>query len=84
MEHLTKKTVYKVCDRLWEANGSLKGIASLFSLTNNEVYFEKEEFIGISYMLNKIGEELGILEDILRSGKDNSANARYGLALDEE
>ncbi len=84
MDHLNKKLVFKICDRLWVANGSLKGLGGLFTQGTREMSFEDEEFYGVGQLLKSIGDELAILEDILRCGKDSTADKRNGVDDDDE
>mgnify|MGYP003683840749 CR=1 FL=1 len=79
MEHLSKKVLFKVCDRLDIAKGSLTGLSGLFTQDIRASCFENGELIGIGQLLNKIGEEIGILEDILRSGEDSTIAERNGF-----
>jgi len=79
MEHLNKKKLYKVCDRLWHAHGSLKGLGGLFTQGARDVVFDDGELYGIGLLLKKISEELEILEDVLRCGYDSGADERNGI-----
>ncbi|MCB0368134.1 MAG: hypothetical protein KDD50_00645 [Bdellovibrionales bacterium] len=82
MNHLSKEKLEKVCERLWCAHGSLKGLGGLFTQGCRDICFDDGEFYGIGLLLKKMSEELEILEDILRCGKDSAANERNGLSSD--
>ncbi|USN48526.1 MAG: hypothetical protein H6626_05385 [Pseudobdellovibrionaceae bacterium] len=78
MEHLTQKKLDVVCNRLWHAHGSLRGLGGLFTQGNRDTVFEDGELYGVGLLIKKIGEELEILEDILRCGHDSGADERNG------
>jgi len=78
------KLLDKICERLWIASGSLKGIGSLFTQDQKEICLDSDEFYGIGQLLKTISEELSILEDLIRSGCDSMANKRNGLEEEDE
>ena len=80
MRHLeNQKLVNKICERIWTASGSLRGIGSLFLQDHKEICLDSDEFYGIGQLLKTISEELSILEDLIRSGDDSMASVRNGL-----
>jgi hypothetical protein len=79
MKHLNKKVLFKVCDRLDVAKGSLIGLSGLLAQDNRDSCIENSELNGLGQLLNKMSEELGVLEDILRSGKDSTIAERNGF-----
>jgi len=79
LNHLDDKILNMVVERLWDAQGSIRGLAALFMQGSNEVSLEGSDCYGIGQLLGKISEELGILEDILRCGEDSTANKRNGV-----
>jgi hypothetical protein len=81
MKHLNRKVLFKVCDRLDVAKGSLAGLSGLLTQDIRASCFENGELIGLGQLLNKIGEEIGILEDILRSGEDSTIAVQRQLFL---
>lgn len=84
MDHLNQKVIDKVKERLWIICGSLRGLGSLFRQTNTSAVFETEELFGIGQLLEKLSEEVGILEDILNCGYDSTADERNGVDSEEE
>lgn len=80
MKHLNKKVLFKVCDRLDVTKDSLIGLSGLLlAQDNRDSCIENSELNGLGQLLNKISEELGVLEDILRSGKNSTIAERNGF-----
>lgn len=84
MNHLNKKLIDKVCDRLWEVEGSLKGLGGLFTKSLNNFCFEGEEVFGIGQLLKKLADEISRSEDILRCGYDSRAQAEFEKNEDDD
>jgi hypothetical protein len=78
MEHLSKKKLDKVCERIWQVHGSLKGLGGLFTQGTRDICFDDSEFFGIGQLLKTLGEELEVLEDVLMCGEDSTLKSRYG------
>lgn len=72
------KVKVKVCERLYILSSSLIGIGALFQQPNREIPLESPEINGIENLLQKLGEEAQILEDLLQSGSDSTAVDRNG------
>ena len=53
-EHLNSKLIEKVCERLWIAQSSLKGVGSLFSQDFRAICFDSDELYGIGQLLKKL------------------------------
>lgn len=87
---MSKKQGDAICERLWIASGSLKGLAALFTQGTRDPCFDGDDLYGIGQLLGKIGEEFSVLEDLLRSGADSMASRCSGIeggnenAKDEE
>ncbi len=84
IEHLNDKIISSVADRVYTTSSSLKGLASILTQTSRETCLKQSEFCGIGHLMEKMGEELEVLEDILRCGKDSTVNERYGLVISTE
>ena len=85
VNHLNAKILNKVTDRLYSVQGSLKGVSGLFMLGGRrELDLEDAQFFGVGQLLEKLAEEVGILEDILTSGQDSMADVRNGMDKDKE
>ena len=84
MQHVTKKLLYKSCDRIGSVNGSLKGLGGLFTVGASDICLDGDEFYGIGLLLEKLSEELSAIEDLLRCGRDSMADERNGLDEDSD
>jgi hypothetical protein len=78
--HINKKVLFKVCDRIDDAKGSLMGMSGLLRQTSNDICFTNGELYGLGQLLKKISEELDVVEDILRCGEDSTADERNGFS----
>lgn len=45
---------------------------------------DDSEFFGVGLLLKSLGEELEVIEDVLRSGEDSTVKTRYGADEEEE
>jgi len=68
----------KVCERLYVLSSSLAGLGALFQQPNREIPLDSSEMNGVGNLLQKLGEEAQILEDLLRCGSDSTAQERNG------
>ena len=62
-------SIYKICDRLDRASGSLKGLAGLLCQSSRDICFADGELYGLGQLVGSIADELHFLEDTLRSGR---------------
>ena len=74
MDDINKELINEVCERVWTVNGSLRGVGGLLVRPSKESEITSEELYGLGQLLQKLAEELGILEDILRCGYSTIGN----------
>lgn len=84
MEHLTKKLVLKNCENIWAVASSLRGLSGLFNSGARDICFDDEELFGIGQLLRKLGDDLQVIEDVLKCGEDSMVEQRHGIDEDDE
>lgn len=69
MDHLDKELISETCERIWSVQGSLKGLGGLCMRPGQSASFEDEDLYGLGQLLKKLAEDLGVIEDLIRSGQ---------------
>lgn len=67
IKHLDQKDLDEVILKLWEIEGSLRGVGGLMQQQTGEPFYEAKDLFGLGQFLRKIADDLADLQENLSS-----------------